>query len=169
MFEKKFIVIVTVVSVVAILGGVALGSRSSGDSEAAQVNVSESANAIPATNETSYDWGTIKLNGGNVEKVFEIKNEGTETLLLSNVATSCMCTTAILARGEETSPEFGMHSKSNYVMEVPAGETANLKITFDPAFHGPSGVGPINRQIKVDTNNPEKPVLAFTLTAMVER
>lgn len=80
-----------------------------------------------------------------------------------------MCTTAQLIIGDTKSPEFGMHSKSAYVMEVPGGETAELKVVFDPAFHGPNGVGPINRQITVETNDPSSPVLNFMLTAMVRK
>lgn len=119
--------------------------------------------------ETSYKWRQVGINDGNVEKIFEIKNSGTETLVLSDVITSCMCTTAQLILSGEESPVFGMHSKSNYEMEVPAGETAELKVVFDPAFHGPGGVGPINRQIKVATNDLNNPELNFMLTAVVRR
>ncbi len=167
MFEKKFIGLITLVSTVVLIGGVFLLSKGSDNDPSSRVTMSE--NAKVTVEETSYDWGEIGLNDGKVEKIFTIKNEGTETLNLLNVVTSCMCTTAQLSLGDKSSPVFGMHQKSNYVMEVPAGESAELRAIFDPAFHGPSGVGPINRQITVATNDSSRPELNFMLKAMVRK
>lgn len=119
--------------------------------------------------ETSFDWGEIGIDNGNVEKIFEIKNEGTKPLILRNVITSCMCTTAQLSLDDKVSPVFGMHTKSRYALEVPPQKTVKLKIVFDPAYHGPSGVGPITRQVKVETNDSENAELSFILTATVRR
>lgn len=161
----KFIVGVILVSIVALIGGASLVSK--GNTET--TNVPASKNTEVVINETSHDWGEIGINDGNVEKLFKIKNEGSETLKLSNVVTSCMCTTAQLSLEDNASPVFGMHSKSSYIFEIPSGKTAELKVTFDPAFHGPSGVGPISRQITVKTNDVDKPELNFMLTAMVSK
>ena len=114
-----------------------------------------------------HDWGEIGIDDGEVETVFEIKNEGLSPLQLHDVITSCMCTTAQLVLGDKTSPAFGMHSKSNYVMEVPAGETARLIVVFDPAFHGPNGVGAISLQIEVQTNDSSMPTISFEAEAVV--
>lgn len=127
----------------------------------------ENVNAKVALGETNYDWGDVGINDGNVTHTFDIKNEGSDPLELYNVVTSCMCTTATLKLGNEQSPEFGMHEKSAYVMKVLPGEIAQLNITFDPAFHGPSGVGPISRLIRVSTNDPGNSLLEFSLTANV--
>lgn len=161
----KFFLTVVIVSIVAVVGGAVLMSGDNTDQEP----IVASENTEVSLGETSYDWGTIGINDGNVEHVFEIKNEGSEDLILSDVTTSCTCTTAQVSIGEEQSPEFGMHTKSDYQLSVPAGETAKLKVVYDPAFHGPSGVGPINRQIKVKTNDADKPELNFMLTAMVRK
>lgn len=163
MNEKKFIIRIVLVSVLVILGGYYFATRT-GSSTQVQVN----REAKAAVKETSYDWGKIGLNGGNVEKVFEIKSEGTQPLKLSNISTSCMCTTAQLILGDETSPLFGMHPNSSYILEVPPKKSAKLKVVFDPAFHGPSGVGVISRQVTVSTNDPKNPELNFMSTAMVE-
>lgn len=167
MFEKKFIGFIVLITAIALLGGVFLVSKNNSGEVASESTMSENAKSV--VEETSYDWGEIGINDGNVEKIFKIKNDGTDTLKLSNVVTSCMCTTAQLSLGDKTSPTFGMHSKSSYVLDVPSGETAELKVIFDPAFHGPSGVGPINRQIKVETNDQSSPELNFMLTAMVRK
>jgi len=129
--------------------------------------VEKSDQAKAEAGETNYDWGEIKINGGNAEKVFLIKNTGTGPLILSSVSTSCMCTTAqVIINGKE-SPFFGMHQKSSWMGEVSAGREAELKIVFDPAFHGPSGVGVMTRQIEVATNDKNNPKLEFTLKGNV--
>lgn len=160
---KKLITITTVAVVVGLLLAINYNPNSSG------ANAETNSDIKVSVDETSYDWGEINMNDGNVEKSFSIINTGTETLKLRDVVTSCMCTTAILGLGEVVSPTFGMHSKSNYVLEVPVGQTAELKVIFDPAFHGPSGIGPINRQVTVNTNSSETPKLTFMLTAMVRK
>jgi len=167
MFEKKFIGITVLITAVVLMGGIfAVSSSNNGDISS---QATMSADAKATAEETSHDWGEIGLNDGDVEKVFKISNVGSDTLKLSNVTTSCMCTTAQLILGDKTSPVFGMHSKSSYVFEVPPGQTAELKVIFDPAFHGPSGVGPINRQINVTTNDASSPDLNFILIAMVRK
>ncbi|MCA9371470.1 DUF1573 domain-containing protein [Candidatus Woesebacteria bacterium] len=130
-------------------------------------HIERSINAKATIDQTDYDWGVIGIHDGIVQATFPIKNGGTEPLKLFNVQTSCMCTTAQLKVEDVVSPEFGMHTKSSYVTEVPPGKTAQLVVTFDPAFHGPSGIGPITRQIMVETNDKANPRLAFTAEANV--
>lgn len=161
---NKFLIVTFVAIIILLIPGVYLASTINSPAE---VQINPEAKAV--IDEFTYNWGEIEINDGNVEKVFEITNAGNDSLILSNVETSCMCTTAQLSYAEESSPIFGMHTKSGYTLEVPSGKTAQLKIVFDPAFHGPSGVGPINRQVKVDTNDPSNPQLNFMLTAMVRK
>ena len=54
--------------------------------------------------------------------------------------------------GQESSPLVKMHEQSAYILTVPPGQTANLEVVFDPLFHGPNAVGPIERLITVKTN-----------------
>jgi len=162
--KSKFIIVTFVAVIILLIPGVYLASTINSPAE---VQINSEAKAV--IDESTYNWGEIEINGGNVEKVFEITNAGNDSLILSNVETSCMCTTAQLILAGKDSPIFGMHSKSGYVFEVPSGKTAKLKIVFDPAFHGPSGVGSISRQIRVDTNDPLNPQLNFMLTAMVRK
>lgn len=167
MFEKKFIIIVILITAIVLTGGIFLATKNKSKDLTAAEPLNSTASAV--VGETSYDWGEIGINDGEVEKTFKIKNEGSSPLKLSNVITSCMCTTAQLVLRDLSSPVFGMHSKSNYVLEVPSGAEADLKVVFDPAFHGPSGVGPINRQVVVSTNDSSKPELNFMLTAIVRK
>lgn len=160
--KQKSVLIILGIITFAILGlGVWLLSRPVG------VEVERSEHAKVEVGETDHDWGEIKINGGNAEKVFLIKNAGTGLLKLSGVSTSCMCTTAQVIIDGKESPFFAMHQKSSWVGEIPAGKEAELKIVFDPAFHGPSGVGQMTRQIVVETNDKNNPKLEFMLKGNV--
>ena len=153
---------ILIVSVVLVVGGVYLAYRSTPG-----VAVTPTTGAVAGVGNNRYDWREIGINNGVVEAVFDIKNEGSEPLQLTRVQTSCMCTMAQLTRGEEVSPEFGMHDNSSYMMTVSAGEAVKLTVRFDPAFHGPNGVGPITRQVSVQTNDSKRPELTYQLTATV--
>lgn len=133
---------------------------------ASKIKSSSNVKAI-ITSKTDHDWGTIGINDGKVSATYTIKNDGTEPLKIFNVVTSCACTTAQIKIGDTTSPEFGMHTKSQYVSEIPPGKTAEVIATYDPAFHGPSGVGAISREITMETNDKSNPQLVFTAEANV--
>jgi hypothetical protein len=161
-FEKKLIIL-TIVSTIVI---VVAGSIWLGSSSAPQISASQNAKAYTIS-PTSADWGQIPMYKGNVTKVFSLKNTGTDTLKLFNIKTSCHCTKAHVNVGSDESPDFGMDSYSSWVGEVPPGKEAKLSVIFDPAYHGPSGVGPINRFVSVETNDKTNPKLTFTVTGTV--
>ena len=164
MKNNRFLIGVILVTVVLLFGGVTLAKQMGNQPE---LKTSQQAKAI--TDNVIHDWGEIMMDNGNQEAFFTIKNEGTDPLQLYGITTSCTCTTAQLILGDNQSPPFGMHNKSAYIFEVPPQQEAQLKVVFDPAFHGPSGVGPINRQVKVSTNDPALPELQFMMTGTVRR
>lgn len=164
MQENKVIAAIVIGTVVLMGLGVFLATKASKGQE-----IKENSEAKAVITEKTYDWGEIGINNGKVEHEFEIKNDGTSDLVLSGVTTSCMCTTAQLILDDQSSPIFGMHTKSNYSLKVPAGKSAKLKVIFDPAYHGPNGVGAITRQIKVLTNDPANSELEFVATAQVTK
>lgn len=103
-----------------------------------------------------YDAGTVSMGDGLVKHTYEIKNTGKENLKIDKIWTSCMCTTAHLRVGDETSPEFGMHNNPVFwSQEILPGETGYLDVVFDPAFHGPSGTGRMVRAVYLSTNDPK--------------
>ena len=107
-------------------------------------------------NPLEYDAGTVSMIKGLVEKTFEIKNIGEGDLKIASILTSCMCTTARLKVGDKVSPEFGMHTNSTFwSQKITPGETGFLEVTFDPAFHGPLGVGEIIRAIFISSDDPQ--------------
>src|SRR3990167_807552 len=72
------------------------------------VQVQSGQGAVLGVEQLVHDWGTISLNGGEVEQAFIIKNQGSSELQLANLETSCMCTKAQVTIGGEASPWFGM-------------------------------------------------------------
>lgn len=132
-----------------------------------QLGITDSSGGKAEVPVASFDWGTIDYGGGDAVAELSINNPGSGTLSLSEVSTSCMCTTAQIIISGQKSPFFGMHQKSSWIGQIPAGGQAKLKVVFDPAFHGPSGVGPVTRQIVMKTNDPDHPKLEFNLTGKV--
>lgn len=159
--DNKLIISTIIFTLFLIGGGVWLGSTM----QKQEIVVSDASKVLIAENQ--HDWGTIPINGGVVTKTFEIQSNGNQALQLHDINTSCMCTTAQITISEQPSPLFGMHQKSAWVGEVAPGQTALLTVNFDPAYHGPSGIGDITRQVKVSTNDPNNPELIFNLTAQV--
>ena len=162
--EKKIIIITTIATFLILLIGVVWMSAT--NTNAAQVSTSQNAKAY-TIDPTSADWGQIPMYKGNVTKVFNIKNTGTDTLKLFNIKTSCHCTRAFVTIDGVDGPDFGMSGVSDWVGEVAPGKQAKLSVVFDPAYHGPNGVGPITRYVSVQTNDKATPTLTFTVTGTV--
>jgi len=143
-------------------GGIYLMSRSP---NAAQLEKTEKAQFF--TDHTNFDWGNIDYGGGDAKHTFEIKNSGETALKLANIKTSCMCTTAKIITRSGTSPAFKMHEVSDWQGVLEPGETGKLEVDFDPTFHGPTGTGPVERIISVETSDPNKPNMEFNLKGVV--
>ncbi len=163
MNQKKILIVFIILTVTILGGGIYLLSATS----TAPQKVAISQNAKVLVDQKTFDWGTIPYSGGNVSKTFTIKNTGTDVLQLTNIKTSCACTYAQLTINGKTSPRFSMHSTSGWVGEVAAGKEAQLTVVFDPAFHGPTGVGSMERLISLQTNDINSPNLEFSLKGNV--
>jgi len=125
------------------------------------------ASALVAESD-SYDFGEVPLRGGLVRTVFSVRNGGAEPLTVSGVSTSCMCTTAVLRRGGESWGPFGMpgHGPRRAIRTALApGETAEVEAIFDPAAHGPAGVGPVSRAVFLENSSGDP--LVLVLSALV--
>ena len=129
--------------------------------------------AAPAGSLVSFrpfvDLGTVSMAGGKVPFRYMIRNAGGETLTINRVYTSCMCTEAFLVTPKERSGPFGMpgHGLPRAVKAPLApGESAAVEVLFDPAAHGPSGLGRIDRVVTLESK--EAPPLELRMTAMVK-
>jgi hypothetical protein len=115
-----------------------------------------------------HDFGRISMAAGKVSHKFWISNEGGAPLAINRVYTSCMCTEAWLLTPSSRKGPFGMpgHGALPTVYErVFPGQSVQLELVFDPAAHGPSGVGPVDRIVTV--NNDAGPPLELRIAALV--
>lgn len=119
------------------------------------VSPSGSESGLLTAAETNYDFGEVSMAKGLVEHKFVLKNNSTESVKVGRVETSCMCTVAFLLTkdGKEVGP-FGMPGHGGpggrADLTVAPGEEVVVRAVFDPAAHGPAGVGPIERQIVLE-------------------
>lgn len=128
-------------------------------------NISEGSLTAP---ETFFDFGTISMKAGEVRHAFKIKNSSNESVVINKMYTSCMCTIATLMMenkqfGPYGMPGHGFIPKINQAINPE--EEATVEVIFDPAAHGPAGVGRIQRAITIE-NNAGKPV-EFQFAAVV--
>lgn len=114
-----------------------------------------------------YDFGTISMARGKVNTVFKVKNPSSQSATIKKIYTSCMCTSASFIKGNDRLGPFGMQGHGfipNINQELRAGEEAQIEVVFDPAAHGPSGIGSITRQIILETGDNGKLALEISAT-----
>jgi Protein of unknown function (DUF1573) len=116
-----------------------------------------------------HDFGGVRIDGGKVTARFKLKNDASEVLRVTDLYTSCMCTTVSLEFSDSrVVGPFGMpgHDLATALNRpIAAGEEFVASVTFDPAAHGPAGVGPVVREVLFQTA--EHGRLVLTLTANV--
>lgn len=135
-----------------------------------QIHTNQSSDVDVNTDPASFfDFGTISMARGTVERVFTLKNTHAEAVTLKSIYTSCMCTSAVLEYSGKSYGPFGMpgHGMMPSVnVTLAPNEEATLKVVFDPAAHGPAGVGPIERTVVVEDGSTE-PFAVMTIRALV--
>jgi hypothetical protein len=134
----------------------------SGRSDQPKTSLAASAGML-VSQEQFFDFGMIKMKDGLVRKDF--------ILAINKVYTSCMCTTAIItAKDGKKSGPFGMPGHgglSNDQVTVQPGDQVTLQAIFDPAAHGPAGVGRADRTVYLETNSTTAPKVELNFTATV--
>jgi len=129
-------------------------------------SVQDKNRPIVDTTETSFDMGTIHVSDTK-EKDFAIKNTGTKPLLLSEISSSCGCTSAQIIYKGILSKAFSMHNQSNYVAQIEPNTSAIVKVVYMPFTMPVYGV--VERQVFMSTNDPTKPKLEFKIKANVQK
>ncbi|MEK7636358.1 MAG: DUF1573 domain-containing protein [Patescibacteria group bacterium] len=119
--------------------------------------------------EQFFDFGVISMAAGNVSRVFKIKNSGISPLRIKKIYTSCMCTTATLDNTGVKQGPFGMPGHGGFPSSlnetIEPNQEAEITVVYDPAAHGPAGVGKVRRVIYIETDAEEKPFeLSFEAT-----
>lgn len=147
--------IISIAVIIIILGGLIWFARPDANANNGAA-VSTSVNGTLVVEESgTYDFGSISMKAGNVLHQFRIKNTGNESATIQKMYTSCMCTTAEFKAHGKTFGPYGMpgHGFIPSINEaILPGEEATIDIVFDPAAHGPAGVGRIQRTVTVENN-----------------
>lgn len=155
--------IIGVVIGVLVLGGLIWIAWPDGQTSNASPTTSNGTLTVQEAN--NYDFGTISMAAGKVKNTFKIKNTGSDAVTINKMYTSCMCTTASLMMGDKRFGPIGMpgHGAIPRIDQViNPGEEVDIEVVFDPAAHGPAGVGRIQRVVTIE-NNAGKPVeLSFS-------
>lgn len=167
--DKRVLVIIGVFTV-AILVLIALFSVNEGKQNQAAANVvSFSANDKDkpeiAVSSTFSDLGNMKSKDEKAAE-FTIENKGTKPLSLFKISSSCDCTFGQITIDGVKSPEFTMHSKNPWTGIIEPGKKANLSVIYRPFIMPVKGV--VTRDVYVQTNDPAKPKLTFTVKANVD-
>ena len=149
---NKNIVIGIVAGAVVFAGIIWIARPDANDKGAAVV---PSSNGVLNVEEQSFDFGSISMAAGKVTHRFSVKNTGADLVNISKMYTSCMCTTSVLQKGDKKFGPYGMPGhgfipKMN--AQVDPGEEVFVDVTFDPAAHGPAGVGRIDRVVILENN-----------------
>lgn len=142
----------------------------------AQTKKQDNTNTVPIASgsggsltaeEMDFDFGSISMAAGNVKHSFKIKNADASVATIGKMYTSCMCTIATLeVRGEKFGP-YGMPGHGfipQLNQTVNPGEEAIVEVVFDPAAHGPAGVGRIERAVVIEQDGQRPLELGFTAT-----
>lgn len=98
-----------------------------------------------AFNNMEHDFGVVKQSQGIVETTFEVLNNGTETVVVDSLPTSCECTKASIDK-----------------KEIAVGESATITVTFDANLH-PEPEGRFFKTIEVVSNIKPSPEIKVYL------
>jgi hypothetical protein len=107
-----------------------------------------------------FDFGTIVQSDKIHSTTFMLKNTGKSELIIENLDTSCMCTTAKIVFDGKEGPVFGMSmhgdNPEGYSLTIPAGQSAELVVMYDPMAHGlqKKPVERIVRTVTITSNDP---------------
>src|SRR3989338_9291809 len=149
---------------VVVLGGLVWMARPGTQSNSIASPASSNGTLI-VEEANNYDFGTISMAAGKVKHTFKIKNTSNEAVVISKMYTSCMCTTATLAIGSKQFGPFGMpgHGATPLINQtINPNEEASVEVVFDPAAHGPAGVGRIQRVVTLENNSGQQVELQFS-------
>lgn len=150
--------IIGIVTTIVVLGGLIWIAQP--DSQNSVVPSTQSNGTLIVEETNNYDFGTISMAAGKVKYQFKIKNASNEAVTINKIYTSCMCTTATFSAGGKQFGPYGMPGHG-VIPEINgtinSNEEAIVEVIFDPAAHGPAGVGRIQRIVTME-NNAGRPV-----------
>lgn len=168
MNNKKNLFISAVIVFIFIIGLIWLGKPAQNQSSISDAaSKSRTDQGQLSAGNSDYDFGPISMAKGKVSHTYKIVNPSVQPATISKIYTSCMCTVASFTTqdGQKFGP-FGMPGHGGPSGKINAtlnpGQEAELEAVYDPAAHGPAGVGAIDRAIYVETATGQKLELKFT-------
>lgn len=120
---------------------------------------------VAEVKKTLVDLGKMKVSDEKSAE-FTIKNTGTKPLQVSDMNSSCNCTFGQFIYQEKTSAEFGLHSPSDYLGDIAPNTEAKIKVIYRPSIM--PVYGPVEREVYLSTNDPDKQKLVFQVKANVQ-
>lgn len=162
-------IILSAGALILVIGGLIITARPAlvADTPKAVVMVKpEAGNSVSRLTaaQRNFNFGQISMAAGKVTHRYPIRNSGSEPISIRKLYTSCMCTTAALVKNGKASEAFGMPGHAPIPsIDIPIAPQDNVyvEVIFDPAAHGPSGVGPIERVVTIENSAGEPLELAF--------
>ncbi|KKU29286.1 MAG: hypothetical protein UX80_C0004G0063 [Candidatus Amesbacteria bacterium GW2011_GWA2_47_11b] len=157
--NSKTIIIGALATFALLFGGLYLMSRPQ-----PQVSVNPQATGQLTVAESFYDFGSVSMAKGLVTHKFTLTNAGSVPATVTKMYTSCMCTKAKLTVADQSWGPIGMPGHTaipNLSVQIEPGQTAEVEAVFDPAAHGPAGVGVIERQVTLELNGQSPLQLSF--------
>jgi hypothetical protein len=155
------------VGILAIIALIAFSYPNSQKEKTSDKAAALSMMANIAAPETNYDFGAISMAAGKVTHNFEVQNTSSSTISLGKLYTSCMCTIAYFVNSDGEMGPFGMPGMGFIPplnKELKPVEKATIRVVFDPAAHGPAGVGIIDRVVYLGSDGDMK---MFGIKALV--
>lgn len=146
------VVLIVVALAVAIIAA-SPGTKSAAPAVSAPAGAAALPDGALRARETHFDFGPISMAAGKVSHRYLFRNESAAPVLIRQVYTSCMCTTATLVKGMRVIGSYGMpgHGPMPAVNETLApNEAAYVDVVFDPAAHGPAGLGRTERVVTIE-------------------
>jgi len=157
-------IILSLILFTAVIGALIWFNGENNESKTATIN-NEDIGVILTANEANYDFGSVGIKNGLVTHKYILENTSGKMVKIGDVSTSCMCTSAKLEIGGKTYGPFGMPGHGGGLTKagvfVNAGEKVVVEATFDPAAHGPAGIGEVLREIYIDTGADKPIILGF--------
>lgn len=154
---------VLVGAIIVIFGGILWTERSM---TSASYATDDPARPIAVLEPASFDLGTIGVDD-EPSKPVTLRNDGQSPLEISKVATSCDCTFATVTLADASrSPEFSMHTMSNWTGTIEPGQSATIDVVYRPAVMPVTGN--VSRGVNIATNDPNNPMLTISFEATVQ-
>jgi hypothetical protein len=162
----KFISVIVFFSVITVVGSYfLLVSGQKPDPDIISYSVSDKERPRVEVKSAYSDLGEMKVSEDKSAD-FVIKNIGEKTLQLSRISSSCNCTFGQLIINGKESEYYGMHSVSGFAGEILPGKEAKIKVIYRPSIMPVYGI--VEREVFIDTNDPQNPKLIFKVKANVK-